>query len=321
VFFLDEGQSLGRDFSSFSESVDLSSDLREDTARRESFAGELERIAERIRPFTVRQTKCQAKLNLPEKTIEKVDTDWAPRQYDLYRQVQGDMRAVIIRDGALAEDDAEPILKRLVRLLQIASHPMLITERWQEIPGKFPYLEDIIRGIVARGEKGIVWTAFTANADWLAKQFRHVGALPLHGKLAMDLRERSIEAFLSKDEVRVLVATPGAAKEGLTLTVANNVVFYDRSFSLDDYLQAQDRIHRISQTRPCHVFNLIMRDSIDEWVDVLLDAKHLAAQLAQGDISGDYFKSRMSYDFLSIVRGILGLNDHTTPCTTSGGDQ
>jgi len=74
------------------------------------------------------------------------------------------------------------------------------------------------------------------------------------------------------------VATPGAAKEGLTLTVANHAVFFDRSFSLDDYLQAQDRIHRISQTQTCFVWNLIGSDTIDEWVDSLLTAKRLAAQ-------------------------------------------
>ena len=77
------------------------------------------------------------------------------------------------------------------------------------------------------------------------------------------------------------MATPAAAKEGLTLTVANHAVFYDRSFSLDDYLQAQDRIHRISQSRPCFITNLTARNTIDEWVDVLLAAKHLAAQLGQ----------------------------------------
>jgi SNF2 family DNA or RNA helicase len=321
VFFLDKGQSLGTDFPSFLKAVDLTRELREDSARRDAFADELAGILERIRHFTVRQTKCHAQIDLPEKTVKRIHTDWEPHQYDLYKQLQNEMRAVVIRGGILSEDDAEQILKRLVRLVQVASNPMLITERWGQFPGKFPYLQDIIGDIIGREEKCIVWTAFTANADWLAKQFREVGARSLHGKLSMDSRERAIDAFLHDDEVRVLVATPGAAKEGLTLTVANNVIFFDRTFSLDDYLQAQDRIHRISQTKCCHVFNLIMRDSIDEWVDTLLDAKHLAAQLAQGDISREYFKSRMSYDFTSVVREILQLDKTLTPKRILGGDQ
>jgi SNF2 family DNA or RNA helicase len=127
----------------------------------------------------------------------------------------------------------------------------------------------------------------------------------------MEERNKAIERFLSRDDCRVLIATPGAAKEGLTLTVANHVIFYDRSFSLDDYLQAQDRIHRISQKKTCHVYNLIMENSIDEWVDMLLHSKQLAAQLLQGDISLEFYKSQMSYEFGDILRGILGIDKRT----------
>ena len=52
---------------------------------------------------------------------------------------------------------------------------------------------------------------------------------------------------------------PQSSKEGLTLTVANHCIFYDRTLSLDDYLQAQDRIHRISQNKECFIYNLIIK--------------------------------------------------------------
>jgi SNF2 family DNA or RNA helicase len=129
----------------------------------------------------------------------------------------------------------------------------------------------------------------------------------VHGRLHIETRNRNIDRFLSDPKAEVMVATPAAAKEGLTLTVANNVIFYDRSFSLDDYLQAQDRVHRISQTRTCMVHNLIMGDSIDEWVESLLHAKHVAAQLTQGDISLAHYQSTMAYDFGDILRGVLGI--------------
>jgi SNF2 family DNA or RNA helicase len=112
---------------------------------------------------------------------------------------------------------------------------------------------------------------------------------------------------MEDEACRALVATPGAAKEGLTLTVANHAIFYDRGFSLDDYLQAQDRIHRVSQTRVCYVRNLIMRESVDEWVDVLLRAKRLAAQLAQGDITREFYESQMPYNFGDIMKAVLGM--------------
>jgi len=55
------------------------------------------------------------------------------------------------------------------------------------------------------------------------------------------------------------------------------------------------------------VYNILLPDSIDEWVDVLLRAKHLAAQLAQGDITMQQFRSDMTYSFSDILKGVLAM--------------
>ena len=88
-----------------------------------------------------------------------------------------------------------------------------------------------------------------------------------------------ISSFRRNENVKVLVATPGVAREGLTLVEANYAIFFDRNFSLENYLQAQDRIYRISQEKDCYVYKLISEDSIDLWVDALLDAKEISARL------------------------------------------
>jgi SNF2 family DNA or RNA helicase len=119
-------------------------------------------------------------------------------------------------------------------------------------------------------------------------------------------RSRSVRLFKS-GEAKLLFATPQSAKEGLTLTIANNAIFYDRGFNLDDYLQAQDRIHRISQKHECNIYNLMVADSIDIWVDYLLKAKQEAAFLAQGDKTLELYRQQVDYSFSQIVRKILKL--------------
>ena len=91
--------------------------------------------------------------------------------------------------------------------------------------------------------------------------------------------------------------------------MANHVIFYDRGFSLDDYLQAQDRIHRISQKKTCYVHNIIIKNSIDEWIDILLKAKQNAAALSQGDISVKDYQEIADYSFGDIVHSILGIEE------------
>jgi SNF2 family DNA or RNA helicase len=204
-------------------------------------------------------------------------------------------------------DDAEAILKRLLRLVQVASNPALVDESYHGTPAKLPRLRAILDTALAAGSKAIVWTSFTDNADWLTRELKPLGAVKVHGKMAIEERNASIEKFKDDKDCKVFVATPGAAKEGLTLTVANYAIFYDRSFSLDDYLQAQDRIHRISQTAPCYIYNLLIKDSIDEWVNELLSAKHMAAKLGQGDIGKRQFNAEMSYAFSAMLTDVLSL--------------
>ncbi len=305
IKFLDDGASLGDDFGDFKRSVNLSNDLAGVESRQKALEIQLQRIFHSISAFAVRETKASAEISLPEKVVHSVVTEWEPRQQELYRQVRESLRAIIFQDGQLMADESDVVLKRLLRLVQVTSNPNLIDASYQVEPGKLETLLELVSTIVRDGEKCIVWTSFVENVEWLARILRRHNPQLVHGMLSTREQTDAIRTFLDQPSAKVFIATPGSAKEGLTLTVANHVIFYDRLFSLDDYLQAQDRIHRISQDRVCHVHNLIMRDSIDEWVEALLHSKRVAAQLAQGDIDRETYQKEMSYEFGDILRAIL----------------
>ena len=305
IKFLDDGASLGDDFMEFKRSVNLSNELTGVESRQKSLEDNLQLIFQSISEFAVRETKASAEINLPDKIVHSVVTEWEPRQQELYRQVKESLRAIVFQDGQLMADESEMVLKRLLRLVQVTSNPNLIDASYQVEPGKLEALFELVSSIVRDGEKCIIWTAFVDNVKWLARILRRHNPQLVHGMLSTNQQTKAIRTFIGEPSAKVFIATPGSAKEGLTLTVANHVIFYDRLFSLDDYLQAQDRIHRISQDRVCHVHNLIMRDSIDEWVEALLQSKRIAAQLAQGDIDRETYQKEMSYEFGDILRAIL----------------
>jgi len=309
IKFLDGGKSLGNDFKKFKKGMDFSPELAESESAQAEFEHNLENFFSRVSTFSIRETKKSGVLSLPEKQVQNVYSEWEPRQFDLYQQVKNELRAVVIRDGIPTEDNAEALLKRLLRLVQIASYPKLIDDSYTNIPGKVNVLRSLVETICDQGEKSIVWTSFQESTEYLTRELSDFGAVCVHGGITPDERHGSINDFKEDGEVRVLVATPGAAKEGLTLTVANHAIFYDRTFSLDDYLQAQDRIHRISQEKECHIYNIIMSDSIDAWVEELLFSKQLAAQLAQGDIEIKEFRELISYEYSRLLKEILGIDD------------
>lgn len=261
-------------------------------------------IYSKIKDFSVRETKNSGIIELPDKVFVRETVNFVKEQKSLYDKIREELKIEVVKDGELVEDDSSAIVKRLLRLVQVTSNPRLIDDSFSGESAKEAVLDRLIRDILSNGEKCIVWSSFIENVNYFCKKYAELGSVKIHGGMNMIDRNRSVEQFYT-DEYRVLFATPASAKEGLTLTMANHVIFYDRGFSLDDYLQAQDRIHRISQKKTCYVHNIIMKDSIDEWVDILLKSKQNAAFLTQGDITLSEYKEVADYSFGDLINAIL----------------
>lgn len=305
IYFLDKGQSLGEDFAEFKRNTDLSNKLGNNVEARESFESTVADIFTKISRFTVRETKESCAIILPKKVYESIYTSFEPIQYRMYRTVLREMAIEMKRDGDVVIDDDSVALKRLLRLLQITSNPKLLHDAYTAISGKEQQLESQLDEICSTGDKCIVWSNFIENIEQFFKKFHQYNPCKIHGSMSIEDRNASVDKFKMDQTCMVLFATPQAAKEGLTLTVANHVIFYDRGFNLDDYLQAQDRIHRISQKKTCYIYNYIMQGSIDEWINKLIQAKHYAALLVQGDIPKEEYKHMADYSYADIVREIL----------------
>lgn len=307
IKFLDGGQSLGSSFSAFKTALDLPSR----SSSVSEYGLQLAEVMDKLKHFSIRETKRTAGIELPDKTILTHFVELAPRQSAIYAAYRDEMAYELRDRGGFVIDDAEDILKRLLRLVQCASNPALVDKTYNELPGKYLKLVALFDDIDLQSNKTILWTGFIDNVEWLSGKLTHFIPQKVHGSMSVSDRNESIRRFKTDKSCRLLVATPGAAKEGLTLTVAHHAIFYDRGFSLDDYLQAQDRIHRISQSEECFVHNLIAKATIDEWVDLLLNAKYQAAQLTQGDISRDEFSATFMCDLSGALTQILSPHVHS----------
>lgn len=313
VYFLDRGLSLGPSFSEFREKTDFRAaptvehgaaiEARENNDS--EYSTILSNIFENISEFAIRETKASSGLNLPKKSYKNHEVELSGRQKALYDKYKFDLRSEILVGNAVIVDEAESILKRLLRLVQIASNPNLVDEAFDEAPSKLSILKQLVDSIIDSGSEVIIWSSFIKNIEWLSLQFQEYNPAYVHGSLSVEFRDYQIEKFKKDRNCKILFATPGAAKEGLTLTNANHAIFYDRGFSLDDYLQAQDRIHRISQKQDCFIHNIIAVNTIDDWVDGLLHVKSIAAQLTQGDINQKDFLNNFTIDLNELLESVL----------------
>lgn len=304
IYFLDHGESLGADFAKFKKETDLSNKLVQNERLQQAFEDRISDIYKGIKGFSVRETKNSGVIHLPDKIYISEMAEFAQDQELLYKQICEELLVEVVKDGEIIVDDSSLIVKRLLRLVQVASNPWLVDELYEGESAKEILLDEVLKKIINAGEKCIVWSNFIDNINYFTKKYYAYGVAKIHGKMNIEDRNRSVDYFRT-DDCKILFATPASAKEGLTLTMANHVIFYDRGFSLDDYLQAQDRIHRISQTKTCYVHNIMVSGSIDEWIDALLQAKQNVAFLAQGDMDiGDYRKIA-DYRFGELIKVIL----------------
>jgi len=275
-FFLDGGVLLGSNFNEFK---------RRYNEKNPEYMEALSELKNVITQHSIRRCK-DAVLELPEKRFINIYITLKGEQYRLYTQLKEELR-IEIRDmeGNTIIDEAENILKKLLRLTQIASNPGLIDKAYKEVPGKFDALEGLLKDIIAKKEKAIIWSSFVENIITLKNRLKHYNPLVIYGDVPVKDRADAVMAFQESDKNSIIIANPSAAREGLTLTRANNAIYLDRNFNLVDYLQSQDRIHRISQSKDCYIFKILAKGTIDEYIDRVIEVKKEIAGYVQGDLS------------------------------------
>lgn len=275
LFFLDDGASLGASFEEFRRTYCTAS----------GGYVRLEGLRDRLASIALRRLKDVA-LALPTKTVIPITVRLDGRQAELYHRMREDLYVwVKSMTGEEVLAEGENILVRLLRLAQLASNPRLIDASYKETPAKIVALDRLLKELFARGpaQKTIVWTSFVGNITMLARRYVRYLPVTFHGEMAADERDRAIHAFTADPEVELFIGNPAAGREGLTLTSANVAVYLDRTFNLVDYLQSQDRIHRISQTEPCEIYLLIAEGTVDEFIEFALAQKLRVARYVQSD--------------------------------------
>jgi len=195
IFFLDQGSALGSNFGDFKKRLDITNNLYKDKKAAMNFEKEASCVYEKIAAFSVRATKENTELDLPDKKIHNMAIDLEASQRDLYNKYKNMAAAEVFCDGKMITDNAEEILKRLLRLVQVASNPLLVDDAWKALPGKLPCLVKIIKENITNDSKTIIWSSFTQTVDYLHKYLGSFGSVKVHGKMSIVDRNRSIKSL------------------------------------------------------------------------------------------------------------------------------
>lgn len=245
-------------------------------------------LARLTRPFVLRRVKTDREIapDLPDKTEVVERCALTREQATLYQAVVDDMLAAVGESEGVQRRGL--VLATIAKLKAVCNHPAQLlgdASPLENRSGKLVRLEELLEGVLATGERALVFTQFAAFGARLARHVRDTFGVEvpyLHGGVNQQAREALVRSFQSATGAPVMLLSLRAGGVGLNLTAASHVIHYDRWWNPAVEDQATDRAHRIGAHRDVMVRKLVCRGTIEDRIDAVLEAKRGLADAVIG---------------------------------------
>lgn len=235
------------------------------------------RLADFTRPVMLRRNKEDNLPELPSKTIYTGSSTVTSQEQGvvfndglrtIMPQRQAQTYSAILSGHSARAGAAGAALKTLNALRAVSLHPdaqrhsIAPQATWQDA-ARLLGMMSVLDGIQQRDEKAILFvinkTVQRRLALWLEERYGlyvHIinGDTKATGQGASDNRSGLIKDFEHRRGFNLIIMSPLAAGRGLTVTEANHAIHLERHWNPAKEAQATDRVHRIGQKRPVHVY-------------------------------------------------------------------
>jgi len=171
------------------------------------------------------------------------------------------------------------VKSRMMDMRKSVNHPYLIDypltedggfyrsdEEMVTICGKLRVLDQLLEQLNARGHKTLIFSQMTKMLDIIGDYLtlRKLKFSRLDGTMGYLERQENIDAFNTNPDIKIFLLSTRAGGLGINLTSADTCIIYDSDWNPQQDLQAQDRCHRIGQTKPVMVYRLVTANTIDQ---------------------------------------------------------
>lgn len=232
-------------------------------------------IRSRIDPYMLRRLKKDV-LDLPDKTYKE---DWLKLDLEQQKEYENALKSGRSKIEASRDNKREikthifALLDKLKRICNFAEDKI--------ISPKTELLIDYLETIVASNQKVIIFSQYLeqgTNKIANLLQTHKIGFVTYTGESSQQQRNQALSDFRSRSDINVFLATIQSSGYGLTLTEASYVIHFDHPWNPAKMQNAEDRAHRIGQTKNLTVYSFWMKDTIEERIRKKLIEKHLLVE-------------------------------------------
>ncbi|KAG1661680.1 hypothetical protein FOA52_001957 [Chlamydomonas sp. UWO 241] len=148
--------------------------------------------------------------------------------------------------------------------------------------GKLQEMAGLLRRLKSGGHRCLIFTQMSKMLDLLEAFLNLHGHtyMRLDGSTKPEQRQILMQRFNTDPKVFCFILSTRSGGVGINLIGADTVIFYDSDWNPAMDAQAQDRCHRIGQTREVHIYRLVSDNTIEENILAKSDQKRQLDWLA-----------------------------------------
>lgn len=229
--------------------------------------------------FVRHQKDC---LELPESIPEVIDLPLTPHQRKLYTEVHKEFMTELTSGESLKIPNR---VAQLVRLQQIVSNTLNLDTEGKSSSSK---LEAVLEMVDSNyfDLPALIWVHWTAGAIQLWESLNQ--KLPGRVEIVLGGDPEADRKILSYKEgkVDILILSLGVGKYGHTLINTQTVIYFDRIWDMDAYIQSSYRVQRIGLDHTSTVITLRCPSTVDDLVEDNLAGKAIVvSQITNADLA------------------------------------
>ncbi|KHN12544.1 SWI/SNF-related matrix-associated actin-dependent regulator of chromatin subfamily A containing DEAD/H box 1 [Glycine soja] len=170
----------------------------------------------------------------------------------------------------------------------------ILPDKHVMLSAKCRALAELLPSLKEGGHRALIFSQWTSMLDILEWTLDVIGLTykRLDGSTQVAERQTIVDTFNNDTSIFACLLSTRAGGQGLNLTGADTVVIHDMDFNPQIDRQAEDRCHRIGQTKPVTIYRLVTKGTVDENVyeiakrKLVLDAAVLESmeEINEGDM-------------------------------------
>jgi SWI/SNF-related matrix-associated actin-dependent regulator 1 of chromatin subfamily A len=154
-------------------------------------------------------------------------------------------------------------------------HKMLLPDSALWEGSKAQALRRMLPELIEQGHRVLIFSQWTQILDIVQDMLHNLG-IPMvrfDGSTAVDERQDVVDTFNSDASIPCCLLSTRAGGMGINLTSADTVIIHDLDFNPSLDRQAEDRCHRIGQTKKVTVYKMVTQGTVDESILKIQTAK------------------------------------------------